>query len=161
MLTYSLKGCILLHIFIDADACPVKDEVYRVAKRYGLKVTLVSNMWMRIPRENWLDLVVVDNEPDAADDWIVDHVNAGDIVIADDIPFADRCLKKDAIVIAPKGRVFTSHTIGDALATRDLMAHLRETGVIAGGGPPPMAKKDRSLFLQRLDEAIQTVRRQK
>jgi hypothetical protein len=151
----------LLNIFIDADACPVKEEVYRVAKRYALNVTLVANMWMRIPREEWLELVVVDDQPDAADDWIVEHVDKQDIVIADDIPLADRCLKKEAMVIAPRGRMFTSDSIGDVLATRDLMAHLRESGVIAGGGPPPMAKKDRSLFLQRLDETIQGIRRKK
>ena len=151
----------MLNIFIDADACPVKEEVYRGARRYALNVTLVANMWMRIPREEWLELVVVNDQPDAADDWIVEHVDKQDIVIADDIPLADRCLKKEAMVIAPRGRMFTSDSIGDALATRDLMAHLRESGVVAGGGPTPMAKKDRSLFLQRLDETIQGIRRKK
>ena len=120
----------MLNIFIDADACPVKEEVYRVARRYALNVTLVANMWMRIPREEWLELVVVNDQPDAADDWIVEHVDKQDIVIADDIPLADRCLKKEAMVIAPRGRMFTSDSIGDALATRDLMAHLRESGVV-------------------------------
>ena len=120
----------MLNIFIDADACPVKDEVYRVAKRYALNVTLVANMWMRIPREEWLELVVVDDQPDAADDWIVEHVDKQDIVIADDIPLADRCLKKEAMVIAPRGRMFTSDSIGDALAART--ARLGTQTTIAG-----------------------------
>lgn len=145
-------------IFVDADACPVKKEVYRVATRYGLKVVLVSNSWMRIPQENWLELVIVDGGFDAADDWIVEHITRNDIVISEDILLANRCLEKDTLVINPRGRVFTRDNIGEALANREFLSHLRETGVITGG-PAPLKKQDRSLFLQRLDEAIQSVLR--
>jgi len=150
----------VLHIFVDADACPVKQEVYRVAKRCGLEVTLVSNSWMRIPEEPWLALEVVDDGFDAADDWIVDHVETDDIVITADVPLASRCLKKGAQVIGATGRPFTENNIGQAVATRDLLAELRGAGEITGG-PPPITKRDRSLFLQKLDEAIQAVRRRK
>ena len=145
-------------IWVDADACPVKKEVYRVATRYGLKVVLVSNSWMRIPQENWLELVIVDGGFDAADDWIVEHITRNDIVISEDILLANRCLEKDTLVINPRGRVFTRDNIGEALANREFLSHLRETGVITGG-PAPLKKQDRSLFLQRLDEAIQSVLR--
>ena len=144
--------------FVDADACPVKQEVYRVAKRYGLKVTLVSNKWMRTPREDWIKLVVVDGQLDAADDWIVEHVGQNDVVITADIPLASRCLEKDAAVISPTGRVFTDESIGEALATRDLLSQLRDLGTMIGG-PAPFEKRDRSRFLQRLDQTIQTIRR--
>ena len=150
----------MLHIFVDADACPVKQEVYRVAKRCGLEVTLVSNSWMRIPEEPWLTLEVVDDAFDAADDWIVDHVETDDIVVTADVPLASRCLKKGAQVIGATGRPFTENNIGQAVATRDLLAELRGAGEITGG-PPPITKRDRSLFLQKLDEAIQAVRRRK
>ena len=150
----------MLVIFVDADACPVKQEVYRVAKRYGLKVTLVSNSWMRIPHEDWLEMVVVDGQFDAADDWIVEHVSENDIVISGDVPLASRCLEKGAKVLAPTGRVFTRDNIGEALASREFLSYLRDLGTITGG-PPPFAKRDRSRFLQRLDETIQTVRSRK
>jgi len=149
----------LLHIFVDADACPVKQEVYRVANRYGLDVTLVANSWMRTPDEKWLTLEVVDDGFDAADDWIVDHVEAHDIVITADIPLASRCLKAGARVIGSTGKPFTDHNINQAVATRDLLAELRGAGEITGG-PPPLTKRDRSLFLQKLDEAIQSIRRE-
>ena len=145
-------------IFVDADGCPVKPEVYRVAQRYGLKVTLVSNSPMRIPREDWLALVVVEGQFDAADDWIVEHVSDKDIVISGDIPLASRCLKKGALVLGPTGRVFTEDNIGEALASREILSHLRDLGTITGG-PAPFENRDRSRFLQRLDEAIQAVRR--
>ncbi len=145
-------------IFVDADACPVKQEVYRVARRYGLKVTLVTNSWLRIPQESWLELVVVGGKFDAADDWIVEHVREGDVVISTDIPLASRCLEKGAQVLAPTGRVFTEENIGDALATRELMSQLRDVGTVTGG-PAPFGKRDRSKFLQRLDEVIQAVRK--
>ncbi len=148
----------MLHIYIDADACPVKPEVYRVAGRYGLEVTLVANSWMRVPDEPWLTLEVVDDGFDAADDWIVDRVEDGDIVITADIPLAGRCLDKGASVIGTTGRPFTSDNIGSALAMRDLMADLRGAGEITGG-PPPITKKDRSLFLQKLDQAVQQIRK--
>lgn len=149
----------MLHIFVDADACPVKQEVYRVATRYGLEVTLVSNSWMRTPDEKWLVLEVVDDGFDAADDWIVDHVEPHDIVITADIPLASRCLKEGARVIGSTGKPFTENNISQAVATRDLLAELRGAGEITGG-PPPITKRDRSLFLQKLDDAIQSIRRE-
>jgi uncharacterized protein YaiI (UPF0178 family) len=146
----------LLHIFIDADACPVKKEIYRVAKRYNLKVTLVTNSWMRIPQESWLSLQIVKDGLDAADDWIVEQVQSNDIVITADIPLADRCLKKDASVIGNTGKPFTKDNIADAVATRDLLTNIRSSGEITGG-PPPITKQDRSNFLQQLDNVIQVI----
>ena len=150
----------VLDIFIDADGCPVKQEVYGVAKRYGLKVTLVSNSWMPTPRADWLDLVVVKGQFDAADDWIVEHVTKNDIVVSSDIPLASRCLEKGARVLAATGRVFTRDGIGEALARRELLSHLRDRGTLTGG-PAAFEKRDRSRFLQRLDETIQAVRSKK
>jgi uncharacterized protein YaiI (UPF0178 family) len=149
----------LLNIFVDADACPVKQEVYRVACRYSLEVTLVANSWMRVPDEAWLRLEVVEEGFDAADDWIVEHVHPNDIVITADIPLASRCLKKGARVIGSTGKPFTDDNIGSAVATRDLLSELRGAGEITGG-PQPLKKTDRSRFLQRLDEVIQSIRRQ-
>lgn len=148
----------MLHIFVDADACPVKSEVYRVASRYRLDVTLVANSWMRVPNELWIALEVVEGGFDAADDWIVEHVQPHDIVVTADILLANRCLKKDARVIGPTGKPFTENNIGQAVATRDLLSLLRDTGKVTGG-PPPLKKRDRSRFLQQLDEAIQAIRR--
>jgi uncharacterized protein YaiI (UPF0178 family) len=148
----------LLDIFVDADGCPVKQEVYGVAKRYGLKVTLVSNSWMRTPHADWLELVVVEGQFDAADDWIVEYVSEDDIVISGDIPLASRCLERGALVLGPTGRMFTEDNIGEALASRALLSHLRDLGTITGG-PAPFENRDRSRFLQRLDETIQAVRR--
>ena len=148
----------MLHIFVDADACPVKQEVYRVAQRYGLNVTLVSNSWMRVPDGEWLVLEVVGDAFDEADDWIVDHVQPDDIVITADILLAARCLKEGAQAIGTTGKPFTENNIGQAVATRDLLAELRGAGEITGG-PPPITKRDRSFFLQKLDEAIQSIRR--
>ena len=148
----------MLHIFVDADACPVKPEVYRVASRYSLDVTLVANSWMRVPNEQWITLEVVKDGFDAGDDWIVAHVQPHDIVVTADIPLASRCLKEGARVIGPTGKPFTENNIGHAVATRDLMSELRGTGKITGG-PPPLKKRDRSRFLQQLDEVIQTIRR--
>ena len=149
----------MLHIYIDADACPVKQEVYRVAERYGLNVTLVANSWMRIVEHSWLKLVIVNNHLDAADDWIVDHVVANDIVITADIPLASRCLKNGALVVGSTGNEFTDDNIGSALASRELMAELRESGVITGG-PAPFQKNDRSKFLQSMDRMIQRIKRE-
>ena len=145
---------------MDADGCPVKQEVYGVAKRYGLKVTVVSNSRMRVPQENWLDLVVVEGQFDAADDWIVEHVGEDDIVISGDIPLASRCLKKGALVLGPTGHEFTDENIGEALASREISAHLRELGTMTGG-PAPFDKRARSRFLNRLDATIQSARRKK
>ena len=149
----------MLHIFVDADACPVKPEVYRVASRYHLDVTLVANSWMRVPNERWLVLEIVEDGLDAADDWIVEHVQTDDIVVTADIPLASRCLKKGAQVISSTGKPFTQNNIGEAVAIRDLLTELRGAGQITGG-PPPLKKRDRSRFLQQLDEVIQSIRRQ-
>lgn len=148
----------MLHIFIDADACPVKQEVYRVAERYNLEVTLVANSRMRIPDEPWIVLEVVEDGLDVADDWIVENVGSDDIVVTADIPLASRCIKKGARVIGTTGKPFTEANIGSVLATRDLLTDLRGAGEITGG-PPPLKKRDRSLFLQKLDETIQSIRR--
>ena len=150
------ENSLLLEILVDADASSVKQEVYRVARRYGLKVTLVANSPMDIPNEDWLKLVVVNDQFDAADDWIVDHVAKNDIVITWDILLASRCLKRGARVLGLKGDIFTEGSIGNALATRDLMAHLRELGMDTGG-PAPFEKRDRSRFLQSLDSIVQAI----
>jgi uncharacterized protein YaiI (UPF0178 family) len=140
-----------IRVFIDADACPVKDETYRVAQRHGVPVTLVSNSLMRVPAD--VEQVVVKGDLDAADDWIAENAATGDIVISADIPLAARCLAKGAAVLGPRGRPFSEESIGDALATRDLLSQLRDVGE-ARGGPPPFDKKDRSRFLHQLDELI-------
>jgi len=148
----------LLQIYVDADACPVKQEVYRVARRYQLDVTLVANAWMRTPDDPGITLEVVEDSFDAADDWIVDQVEADDIVVTADIPLASRCMEKGARALGSTGRPFTEDNIGEAVATRDLLAVLRSGGEITGG-PPPLTKRDRSRFLQTLDELIQAIRR--
>ncbi len=148
----------LLHIFIDGDGCPLKDEIYQVATRYKLSVTLVANQNMRIPFDPLVNIVVVPGNFDAADDWIAENIQAHDICITGDIPLADRCVKKNARVLGHKGNEFTPENIGDAVATRELMSQLRMTGE-AKGGPAPMNKKDRSMFLAKLDQVIQSLRR--
>ncbi len=150
----------MLEIFVDADACPVKQEVYRVAQRYGLPVTLVSNTRMRVPQENWLRLVVVDGQADAADDWIAAQASADDIVISGDIPLAARCLAKGSAVLDLRGGAFTADNIGEALASRELLSHLRDLGTVTGG-PPAIGPRDRSRFLHRLDETVQRIRRKR
>ena len=147
-------------IYIDADACPVKEEVYRVARRYGIKVFVVANAPIRVPNEDLIELVVVRGGFDAADDRIVEDASAGDIVITSDIPLADRCIRSGARVLSPKGVEFTEDAIGNALATRALLDMLRQSGEF-GGGPAPFAKVDRSRFLGKLDELIHAVRRRK
>jgi len=144
----------LIKIYIDADGCPVKSEVFRVALRYGLKVYVVSNSRMTIPQEELFELVLVSEEFDAADDWIVEHVREDDIAVSADIPLAARCLEKGARMLDPKGRVFTQESIGSALANRDLMSYLRDMGNITGG-PAPFEKRNRSRFLERLDNVAQ------
>ena len=148
----------MLHIFVDADGCPVKEEIYRVARRHGLDATVVSNARMRIPEEEGLALVVVGGRFDAADDWIVEHAGRDDIVISADIPLASRCLKKGAVVLDQRGGAFTEDNIGAALAGREILSHLRDLGTITGG-PPPFSARDRSRFLHRLDETIRAIRR--
>jgi len=148
----------MLAIFVDADACPVKDEVYRVATRYGLPVAVVANAPIHVPPGFGAQLVVVDGAPDAADDWIADNVQAGDIVVTADIPLAARCLTVGASALGPDGRPFTDDSIGDALAARQLHAELREQGLLPGG-PRPLAEKDRHRFLARLDQLVRTARR--
>jgi hypothetical protein len=150
----------MLNIFVDGDACPVKKEVYMIAKRHDLRVILVSNQTMRDPQEGWIQLVIVGDELDEADDWIVNHVEADDIIISADIPLADRCLKRGACVLGPTGRPFTENNIGEALATRNLLTQLHESGTITGG-PAPFKKEDRSRFLHSLDEMIQSIRRRR
>jgi uncharacterized protein YaiI (UPF0178 family) len=147
----------MLHIYVDADACPVKDEVYKVARRYGLPVTLVANSWMRVPAGE-VELVVVEQGADAADDWIAAAVAKDDIVVTGDIPLVARCLDRGARVLGHKGRPFTEQNVGEALATRHLLTQLRDQGVM-GGGPPPFSPKDRSLFLQKLDEMVNAIKR--
>jgi uncharacterized protein len=142
-------------IFVDADGCPVKEEVYRVAGRHGLHVTVVSNSRMRVPAADWIDAVVVSGGFDAADDWIIEHAVASDIVVTTDIPLADRSLKKGARVITPTGKLYTEETIGEAMASRELLSYLREMGTVTGG-PPPFSPKDRSRFLHELDQLIKT-----
>ena len=148
----------MLHIFIDADACPVKNEVYKVASRYNLEVTLVSNSWMRVPDEQWIFLKVVSDSLDAADNWIVENVDLDDIVVTADIPLASRCLRKGSHVIGINGKPFTNNNIGEAIATRDLLSDLRGAGETTGG-PPPLKNSDRSHFLQQIDQIIQKIRR--
>jgi len=145
-------------IYVDADACPVKEEVYRVARRYAIKVFVVANAPIRVPAEEIIELVVVRGGFDAADDWIAERLGAGDIAVTADIPLADRCLRRGARVIGPKGLEFTDESIGDALATRALLDMLRQSGEF-GGGPAPFAKADRSRFLSKLDETVHAARR--
>jgi len=146
-------------IFVDADGCPVKQEVFTVANRHGLRVALVSNSPQRVPANERFEAVVVGGGFDAADDWIVDHVAARDVVVTADIPLAARCLEKGARVLAPDGKPFTEQTIGDALAGRELMAELRDMG-LAPGGPRPFAPRDRSHFLHALHETVVKIQRE-
>jgi uncharacterized protein YaiI (UPF0178 family) len=144
---------VTITIYIDADACPVKDETYKVAARHQLRTVVVSNSFMQIPQSPLIARIIVGAGADVADDWIADRVVAGDVVVTNDIPLAARVLAKDARAIAPHGRAFTNDSIGLALARRALMEHIRSTGEITGG-PPPFSPADRSRFLQALDQAI-------
>ncbi|AMB48018.1 YaiI/YqxD family protein [Methylobacterium sp. AMS5] len=145
-------------IYVDADACPVKDEVYRVAGRYGLHVFVVSNSFLNLPREPWIERVVVGDKFDAADDWIAERASRGAIVITADVPLASRCVKAGAVALAPNGKTFTESSVGLALATRNLMQDLREAGAITGG-PRPFSPKDRSAFLGALDRVVMRLKR--
>jgi uncharacterized protein YaiI (UPF0178 family) len=145
-------------IYVDADACPVKNEVYRVAERHGLKVVIVSNSPIAVPRDPLIERVVVGPGLDAADDWIAERMSRGAIVITADIPLASRCVKAGAAAIAPTGKVFTEESIGMTLATRNLMDSLRSSGEITGG-PKSFSARDRSRFLSALDQAIVRLKR--
>ena len=147
-----------IHILVDADACPVKDEIYKVAWRHEVKVTLVANAFLRIPDHPLIDRVTVDGGFDAADDWIAERSGPRTIVVTADILLADRCLKAGAVVVGPNGKPFTTASIGGAIATRAIMADLR-AGIGNSGGPPPFSKVDRSRFLSALDEALVRLKR--
>ncbi|GDX39291.1 UPF0178 protein [Methylocystaceae bacterium] len=149
-----------IKIYIDADACPVKEETYKVAFRHGLETFVISNSYIQIPTTSMISRIIVDSGPDVADDWIVEHVVAGDIVITNDIPLAARILIKKGHAIAPYGRAFTEESIGLALAQRSIMEHIRSTGEMTGG-PPPFANSNRSRFLQILDQTIVRQNREK
>jgi uncharacterized protein YaiI (UPF0178 family) len=146
-------------IYVDADACPVKDEVYRVAARHGLPVSVVANGFIRVPQDPLIERVAAGTAPDAADDWIAARAGATDIVITTDVPLASRCVKAGAQVIAPTGKPFTEESIGMALAVRNLMHDLRSAGE-ATSGPRPFSPRDRSAFLSALDQAIRRLQRQ-
>lgn len=146
-------------IYVDADACPVKDEVMRVANRYEMKVIFVSNSWMRLPVEWNAELVVVDDQFDAADNYIVEHILKDDIVVTSDIPLADRSIKAGARVVEPQGRILSAKNIGNILGTRDLLHSLRSSGE-AITRSAPFGKQERSLFLQGLEQVIQEIKKQ-
>jgi uncharacterized protein len=147
-----------IRIFVDADACPVKDECYKVAARYGLKTFVVSNSFMQVPRTPLIEQVVVDAGPDVADDWIAERIAPGDIAVTNDIPLAERVLQAGGQALSPKGKPFTVDSIGSAIAQRAIMEQLRSTGEFTGG-PKAFDRNDRSKFLQALDEAVQRARR--
>ena len=146
-------------ILVDADACPVKSEVYKVAARHGVKTLIVANMPLAIPRDPLVERVVVPAGLNAADDWIAERAGPADIVVTADIPLADRAVKAGAIVLAPDGRLFDQGSIGMALATRNLMEDLRAAGAVTGG-PKPFSPRDRSAFLSALDQALRRLKRQ-
>jgi uncharacterized protein YaiI (UPF0178 family) len=145
-------------IYIDADACPVKEEVYKVARRVGLDVHVVANSFIRTPVDPLIRFVLVDAGPDVADDWIAERAGRGDVVVTNDIPLAARALEKGAEVLSPTAKVFTPDMIGGALATRGLMEHLRSFGEMTSG-PKPFSQKDRSAFLSALDAAVMRARK--
>ena len=148
----------MLTLYIDADACPVKDESYRGAERCGLKGFVVSNGWINTRRAPFIEQIVVDEGPDVADDWIAERARPGDVVVTSDIPLADRVLKAGAQALKSNGQPFTADSIGSALAGRMVGEHLRSMGV-ATSGPPPFSARDRSAFLQALDRAVVVARR--
>ncbi|CAN5331818.1 YaiI/YqxD family protein [soil metagenome] len=147
----------MLIIYIDADACPVKSEVYKVARRYGMRVVIAANATMQVPADPLFELVIQVGFG-VVDDWIAEQVDSGDIVITADIPLAARCIAKGSRVLGSKGRELTDNDIGSVLATRDLMTELRQGGTVTGG-PAPMTPKDRSKFLAKLDDLVNAVRR--
>jgi len=148
-----------VQILVDADACPVKDEIYKVALRHNVSVTIVSNSAFRIMQHPLIKRVIVSDGFDAADDWIAERASAATVVITSDILLADRCVKSGALVLANNGKPFTENSIGSAVATRAIMADLRAGADGIGGGPPPFSKADRSRFLQELDAALVRLKR--
>ena len=146
-------------IYVDADACPVKDEIYKVANRHGLPVSVVAGNFIRVPQDPLIERIAAGAGMDAADDWIAERAGRGDIVITSDIPLASRCVKAGAEVIAPNGKPFTEASIGMTLAVRNLMTDLRSSGEITGG-PKGFTTRDRSTFLSALDQTIRRIRRQ-
>jgi uncharacterized protein YaiI (UPF0178 family) len=148
-----------IRIFVDADACPVKDEIYKVAGRHGLPVTVVAGGFIRVPQDPLIERIAAGAGMDAADDWIAERANASSIVITADVPLASRCVKLGAAVIAPNGRAFSEDSIGMTLAVRNLMHDLRSSGEVTGG-PAPFKPSDRSAFLSALDQTIRRIQRQ-
>lgn len=148
-------------IYVDADACPVKAEIYKVAERHQALVQVVANSWISVPRVDWITLTVVGRRLDEADDWIAERVKPGDVVVTADVPLAGRCVKAGAWVLAPNGRAFTADSIGMDLAVRNLMTELRSADPLgmSGGGPKPFSRKDRSAFLQALHETLVRLRK--
>ncbi|MEA2860503.1 MAG: uncharacterized protein QOC72_2542 [Methylobacteriaceae bacterium] len=149
-----------IDIYVDADACPVKNEIYRVAERHGLKTYVVSNSFIAVPRTELIERVIVGSGPDAADDWIAAHATRGDIVVTNDVPLASRCIKEGAQVLGSTGHPFTESSIGMALATRNLMDELRSAGEVTRG-PKPFSAADRSRFLDALHRAIVHLKRER
>ena len=148
----------MIRILVDADACPVKAEIYKVAGRTGARVVIVANDFIAIPREDWIERVLVSDGLDAADNWIAEAARPGDIVVTSDVPLAARCVKAGAAVLTPAGRILDDASVGMALATRNLMADLRASGDVTGG-PKPFSARDRSAFLQALDREIVRLKR--
>lgn len=148
----------MVRIYVDADACPVKDEVVRVAARHEIPMSLVANTWMRDPDHYLAEKVSVGNDLDAADNWIAERAGAADVVITNDIPLARRCVAKGAVVLRPNGTVLDENSIGMAVAVRDLTTHLRDAGAMTGG-PAAFTKADRSKFLDKLENAVQACKR--
>ncbi len=152
------QGLHTTRIYVDADACPVKDEIYRVATRHGLPVSVVAGQFIRVPQDPLIERVAAGSGMDAADDWIAERAGPGDIVITSDIPLASRCVKAGAEVIAPNGKPFSEQSIGMTLAVRNLMTDLRSSGEVTGG-PRSFAARDRSTFLSTLDQTIRRIQR--
>ena len=147
-----------IRIFVDADACPVKNEVYKVAERYGLRVFVVANSFITVPRSDMIERVIVSEGPDIADNWIVERAGDSDIVVTADIPLAGRCVRNGVTVISPTGKPFDDNSMGMALATRDLMTDLRSAGAVTRG-PAPLSRQDISRFLSALDLAVTRLKR--
>jgi uncharacterized protein len=150
----------ITRIYVDADACPVKDEIYRVAVRHRIPVCVVAGQFIRVPQDPLIERVAAGNAMDAADDWIAERAGQGDIVVTADIPLASRCVKAGAEVIAPNGKPFTEESIGMTLAVRNLMTDLRSSGEVTGG-PKSFAPRDRSAFLSALDQTIRRIQRRR